>query len=46
VEEDGGAADLTQHVVAARVGVDEMADDRALVALRQQLLFEFVNSPV
>ena len=46
VEEDGGAADLTQHVVATRVGIDEVADDRALVTLRQQVLLELINAPI
>ncbi len=46
MEQDRGAADFAQHVVATRVGVDQVADDGALIPLPQQVLLELVNSPI
>ena len=46
MEQDGGAADFAQHVVATRVGVHQVADDGGLIGLPEQNLLELVNPPV
>jgi hypothetical protein len=46
VKQDGGPTDLAQHVIAARVVVDQVTDDAALVGLGSQVVFDLSDSTI